>query len=918
MKHDNAHAMLMTKEVNMAVKRVSKKAIVKGGFASSVDFVSLYKKPDGSILTQTNKIEDYSTSTTPNKVFSVGDTTKSIIKCEKDATLGCDMVSLQTEGFDAATIAAFDALVASGTISNLSVDKTDPAKPVIKFPADNIKLTESTDGRGFCLTAGTGSDTVTVEVGVREISVKSSSGIDQKIPHPDPDKTYNLELSKQLVKDCFDTSKDNRAIYTSTAGTETPVKQLSDLSTEFAVALARIEKPESGKNFATAEYEINGKTLKFLTGYEIAGLDNENKSITNDVVIVKETDSSSTKIFLLQDGAFKQIKETKLVYGNNAMGTRELNDLSVCFSPSRGYTIEVPIQVEKDSTDTDYKDNENLAFLNAIIDLTEIGKTTKGLEDKTTTTSAGVTETQHFYRDIELNFDDGTKTSMINSKVALSISSLGSAPAVTATSPLSAAPSADDDAPAEPMHVVTTKHIKDLDKLTKSFGQVGLLAGFFLAVGAVLMPALLPAAIGVLAAGAGLYYGSNLVSGNYDITLDKMINAEKKRVKTREKACKKFLALDAKIERIKSEIAPLKTEIDKLFTLIDSSSISPTDKSALHDPYTDRATYEDIINSSSLSATEKAELIALKSVHEEHQTKLEGLRDKLKPLENKAHRSLANADFRTIEAIKSQIGEQAAKDKETELKAAFDTAHASTRATKDEVDAFKQDLNAKKKDASIEAENNFIENYRYPITRNVMEHAREDKTKNFLVYLNTEQQGKITGTAREFADAKIDDQRLNELEAKAMIAPGLTPDEQTERDKLENEADDRNNTIKKFFGPDHSNSKKQQTYEQSFYNETESKSYQADWTADYVERHNKFDAAEKRLEDRGASDADIKHFRATRNIFEQETGKSRDAKILESTKASTDEKKKVNLKIQKRRDDAGIDSDKLSDPDLIL
>lgn len=990
--------MLMTKEVNMAAGKSTK---IKGAYSSSAEFVSIYDDRAGTTYRQVNKITDYSVSD-PDKIFAVDGTTPPIIECRKDATLGCDMVSLQAEGFDAATIAAFDALVASGTIANLSVDKTDPTKPIIKFPADHIKLTESVDGRGFRLTAGTGSDIVTVEVGAREISVKSTSGIDQKISHPDPKKTYNLDLSKELTDDCFDPAKTNRAVQTSTGGVVSPITSVSDLSPEFAVALAQTAVPVGRATHGSAKYG----DLEFFTGYELEGLDPAGNPVKNNIVLVREPvpgTPPTTKTYLLQSGKFQEVVSTTIAYGDKALGTRDVGDLGVCFKLATGRTVELPVKVPTSTYGgkVSYtRGNKNTRFLNDIIGFTQDpSKVTRDPLDNPSTPGAPAK-----YHGIEIGYDDGSTTTKIQSKVKFSVTDIAAPVSGTPPTP-GTPPPAGPAAPATPgtgsgsggsgsTNVTTTKSISGLDKLVKSFGQLGLMAGFFLFVGAVLMPALLPAALGVLAAGAGLYLGSNLVADNFDITLNKIVSGQTAREAKREKDQKKFMQLDTKLEAVSSELETLENQeieyknLDRLqlggtphpveladlanlralkasgaitaadqsrldfLERLDRGLLSPTEladfntldaKRRSGTPLTPDETAKlttldrlkkngsmttaetsrlnalkgivstggtltpaereefDVLKrleNGHLSADEKTKLAALNSSASARLSRISDLKKSRTKLENKNYLLLANADFKTILAIKSQIGAQAEKDEERRLKAAFDAAHATTPATPDEIKQFNQDLATKKEAARVAAEKNFISKNEYSITRNIMENARGKKTKQFMADLSADERALIL-TAADDLDAEL--KKAPGTRSAKICGPDIVHPTRTGRfskfihsakDKKAKDLATKLGTAPSGTGP----------------------SYKTTWLKTFITRYEGYEKAKAALDAAGASDSKLKAWATARKIFNDEMGKSRDARILESTRASAAKKAQAQARIQKRRDDAGIDMTKFNDP----
>lgn len=976
--------------------------IVKGAYSPSAEFVSIYDDGAGTTYRQVNKITDYSVSD-PDKVFAVDGTTPPIIECRKDATLGCDMVSLQAEGFDAATIAAFDALVASGTIPNLSVDKTDPAKPVIKFPAGHIKLTESVDGRGFCLTAGTGSDIVTVEVGAREISVKSTSGIDHTISHPDPDKTYNLDISKQLADDCFDPTKTNRAIRTSTGGVESPIAKVSDLSPELAVALAQTAVPASSSTHGSAKYG----DLEFFTGYEIEGLDTTGNPVKNNIVLVKESipgTPPTTKTYLLQGGKFQEVVSTTLAYGDKSLPvpSHDVGDLGVCFKLDTGKTVELPIKIPVSTTTGSYtRTHKNTKFLNDIIGFTQDPSTVTHDPLVNPTTSGAPAK----YHGIEIGFDDGSTTTKLNSRVKFSVTDID-APATGAPATPGTPPPAGPTTPSAPgsgsgsgssgsTNVTTTKSISGLDKLVKSFGQLGLMAGFFLFVGAVLMPALLPAALGVLAAGAGLYLGSNLVSGNYDLTLNKIIGDQTAREAKREKDHKKFMKLDTKLEAVSSELEtlekedlecqrlnrlqlggpPLATELADLANLralkasgtitaadqskldflerLDRGLLSPTEladfntldaKRRAGTPLTpdetaklttldrlkkngtmttaetsrlnalkatlssggtltpaERAEFGVLkrLERGHLSTDEKNRLTALNSAGATRYSRITDLKASREKLENKNYLLLANADFKTILAIKSQIGAQAEKDEERKLRAAFDAAHTATPATEDEIKQFEQDLPTKKEAARVAAEKDFISKNESPITRNIMENARGKKTKQFMADLSADERALIL-TAADDLDAEL--KKAPGTRSAKICGPDIVHPTRTGR-------------FSKFIHSAKDRKAKELSTKLSTAPSGTGPSYKTAWLKTFITRYEGYEKAKEALDAAGASDSKLKAWATARKIFNDEMGKSRDARILESTRASAAKKAQAQARIQKRRDDAGIDMTKYNNPE---
>lgn len=1002
--------MLATKEVNMAARGIA----IDDAYTGSADFISKYKTDDGVNFEQKNKIEDYSTTPDPNKVFSVGGVIPPIIECKYDAdpSLSCDMISLHAEGFEAETIAAFDALVTAGTISKLSVDKTDPTKPVIKFPADKITLTESKDGRGFTLTAGTGANTITVEVGAREISIKSSSGIDKTITHPTDDKTYTLELSKQLVQNCFDTTKTDRVIQTidEVAGTPRPIKKFNDLSPELAAALAQTAKPAATKTHGKITYG----NFDFVIGYDISGFDSAGAPTTNDVILVK--DNSDSKLYLLHSGSFREVKSTTLAYGNRTLSTATTNieDIGVCFKIDSRTTIELPIHVPtKDyaGATTYTKNNKNTLFLNEIINFTQDASKITAAP----TLSGAPGDATINYHGIDIAYDDGAITTRplltsIDTYTADIAAPAAAAPDATGPGAGSAGDSdgktGDADGKAggagdktddkskksdKARTATTTKKISGLDKIVKAFGQLGLMTGFFLFVGAVLMPALLPAAIGVLAAGAGLYLGSNLVAGNFDITLNKMINDQTAREAKRKKDHKKFMKLETKLEAANNELATLEneeTEYQRLCRLdlggtltppevadlnnlralkargmitdadqekldflerLDRGSLSATelaDFNTLDAKRTSRTltdpaeiaklnTLDRLKRNGSLTPTEISDLAALDAKVSAHtpltpaesaqlnmlhghlspdkknrmtalggrtasdrHARIADLKDKCEKLENKGYMFLANADFKTIESIKAAKGAQAEKDEEHKLRAAFEAAHATTPATPDEIKQFDKDLPAKKEAARVAAEKDFISKNEYSITRNIMKNARGKDTKQFIANLSNDERSYITGAADD-----IDTERLRGTKTAKITGSDIAHPTRTSRiDKVRYAARD-----KSAKSLESKLSKAPSTHG--------SPSYKTTWLKTFITRHEGYEKAKEALDAAGASDSKLKAWATARKIFNDEMGKSRDARILESTRASATAKAKAQTRIQTRRNKAGIDTAKFNNPE---
>lgn len=975
----------------MAIAKSSK---VKGAYSASTDFISLYDDGAGTIYRQNNKIVNYAGSSTPDRIFSVEGTTPPILVCDHDTGLGCDMVSLQAESFDAATIAAFDALVASGIIPNLSVDKTDPTKPVIKFPASNIKLTESADGRGFCLTAGTGSDIVTVDVSARGISVKSSSGIDAKISHPDANKTFNLELSTSLVKDCFDATKSDRIIQKSVSGAVSPISSIGDLSPEFAVALAQTAVPSRGASHAS----INYGNLEFLVGYDIKGKDAAGGSTTNNIILVKEHIASTpptTKTYLLHSGKFHEVNSTTFVYGNFAKGTHDVGDISICFNAGRN-TIEMPVELSVSFRTGSYTKNKNTKFFDSIIKFTQSSVTSASLVNPS---SLGAPATYH---GISIARDDGTRASMIKSRVKFSTTDISDPTATPPTSgstppttPPAGGPKDADKSKESSGHTnaTTTKKISGLDKAIKSFGQLGLMTGFFLFVGAVLMPALLPAAIGVLAAGAGLYLGSNMISSNYDITLNKVLGDQAAREAKREKDQAKFMDLEAKLDAANSELAVLECEqaeynrlnrlklggelnateaadLTRLKALKASGAITAADQSRLDllerlergllsateladfrtldakrtsGTLTDPAERDKLatldrlkkngaltpreitkltnlrtlkasgaitaadqekldllerLECGHLSTDEKNKLTTLAGSSRARSARIRELKTTSKKLEDKNYLLLANTDFKTILAIKSQIGAQAEKDEERKLRAAFDAAHATTPATPDEIKHFNESLPTKKKAARVAAEKDFISKNEYSITRNIMENARDKKAKQFIADLSNDERSYITHAADD-----IDAERLHGTKTAKITGPDIVhPTRRGRFNKLLHASKD-----KKAKDLESKLSKAPST--------PGSPSYKTTWLKTFITRHEGYEKAKEALDAAGASDSKLKAWATARKIFNDEMGKSRDARILESTRASATAKAKAQTRIQNRRNKAGIDMTKFVDPE---
>ena len=388
----------------------------------------------------------------------------------------------------------------------------------------------------------------------------------------------------------------------------------------------------------------------------------------------------------------------------------------------------------------------------------------------------------------------------------------------------------------------------DVGKFIKSLGQMASIVALFLFVGAVILPAatavLLPAALGVLAAGGGMYFGSALFEGNYEFTLDGMIASQNLRKSRRMKTAEKCMERETSIERMKSELAALES-----------------------DP----------------SATPEAK---------------KKLQDKIQKLEDKNYLTLAKCDFKTIEALKEQKGNKAARNKERELDAAFNAAHAETPATEDEIKEHKEKVKAERAAAKTEAEKAFICENQYAITRNVMVNSRDKDTKQFLANLSNDERAFITDASEEI------------YRVTSLATHDFNPADRTivGADIVKAKAH------KKNISPSYV--KANHDLNQLFDYSTGTSKSKA-WTTDYITKHEAFEKAYEALEAAGASEDKLKEWADTRAVYEKETGNSLGQKVLNSESKILKTAKSVVNKFREKKDPV-VDRTKIDDPSLLV
>ena len=212
----------------------------------------------------------------------------------------------------------------------------------------------------------------------------------------------------------------------------------------------------------------------------------------------------------------------------------------------------------------------------------------------------------------------------------ISASAAGAPPAAPAA-PGSTTTFTPADKSAPPVVASSSSSTSSLRPIVKTLGQLGIIASLFVFAAAILFPAvtavLVPAALGCLAAGAGLYFGSNFIGDtmNAGAVFDNAISQQKSRKRHREKVAERFIKRENTIKRLR-----------------DRSS----------DP--------------SLDAKKKIKLL-----------------ERADKLENTNYEILASSNFKLIEKIEEKKAEIAVQQKQL--------AEPDKEFTEDEIDAIKQE-----------------------------------------------------------------------------------------------------------------------------------------------------------------------------------------------------------------------------------
>lgn len=895
--------------------RKSKTTVISGAPTSLIPFESVYEDMSGNKFIQTNSI----VTNDPVGMFKFGENPATpIIECNFDATTGNRSVALDANSLSAKTVADFETIAA--TNPDIKVDKTNPANVKITFNAESIDLIESKESKGIKLHVKEGSGTITIDMQAREFAISSTSGvISEKIVPSDPTKTFNTTIAQNMLKMGFSqTSHRDINIMTEKDGMTMPVSKLDDLTPEFIAALGQTAKVSATAKSGTVKYG----DFEFFMAYDVEGYNVGSKDIQkNNFIYVKSPEGN----YLLDRGSFRKVKKMVLTYGEDATGNPDISDIGIDFNLDRttNSNVELPLKLTTDAAGLGFKSDKQAAVLNSFLKFAAPAgfKNSEALTDKGSGT--------YSYKGLDIRKDDKVSVAPINTAIrstATLLSETSAASSVAAYSPeasasaagivseATAAEAASTTPPVAPEDTVTDtstsdttasdtttsdhadeehtsetaeheaptegeetpeheeagpsggdsamsedkpetpsksktvkKNLGDVGKFIKSLGQMASIVALFLFVGAVILPAatavLLPAALGVLAAGGGMYFGSALFEGNYEFTLSSIIDSQKARSEKRSKTAEKCMERETSIERMKSELAALES-----------------------DP----------------SATPEAK---------------KKLQDKIQKLEDKNYLTLAKCDFKTIEALKEQKGNRAARNKERELEAAFNAAHAETPATEDEIKEHKEKVKAEKAAAKTEAEKAFICENQYAITRNVMVNSREKDTKQFLSNLSSDETAFITDAAEEIA-AEAKNASAGRPASRTILGSDIV-------DAVEH---------KKNVKPEYQEARRDLG---QLYDEKNSTSKSEKWVKDYVERYEKFQKAYDALEEAGASEEKLKEWSDTFAAFERETGNSYNQKILESDSKALKSLKKT---IQKRRDktEIAVDRTKLANPDRFV
>lgn len=825
--------------------RKSKTTIISGAPTSVIPFESVYEDSSGNKLIQTNSI----VTNDPVGMFKFGENPATpIIECNFDATTGNRSVALDANSLSAKTVTDFETIAA--TNPDIKVDKTNPANVKITFNAESIDLIESKESKGIKLHVKEGSGTITIDMQAREFAISSTSGvISEKVVPSDPTKTFNTTIAQNMLKMGFSqTSHRDINIMTEKDGMTMPVSKLDDLTPEFIAALGQTAKVSTTAKSGTVKYG----NFEFFMAYDVEGYNVGSKDIQkNNFIYVKSPEGN----YLLDRGSFRKVKKMVLTYGEDATGNPDISDIGIDFNLDRttNSNVELPLKLTTDAAGLGFKSDKQAAVLNSFLKFAAPAgfKNSEALTDKGSGT--------YSYKGLDIRKDDKVSVTPINTAIRSTATLLSETPAASSVAPYSPEASASaaggddsaksEDKPETPSKSKTVKkNLGDVGKFIKSLGQMASIVALFLFVGAVILPAatavLLPAALGVLAAGGGMYFGSALFEGNYEFTLDGMIASQNLRKSRRMKTAEKCMERETYIERMKSELAALES-----------------------DP----------------SATPEAK---------------KKLQDKIQKLEDKNYLTLAKCDFKTIEALKEQKGNKAARNKERELDAAFNAAHAETPATEDEIKEHKEKVKAEKAAAKTEAEKAFICENQYAITRNVMVNSRDKDTKQFLANLSNDERAFITDASEEI------------YRVTSLATHDFNPADRTivGADIVKAKAH------KKNISPSYV--KANHDLNQLFDYSTGTSKSKA-WTTDYITKHEAFEKAYEALEAAGASEDKLKEWADTRAVYEKETGNSLGQKVLNSESKILKTAKSVVNKFREKKDPV-VDRTKIDDPSLLV
>lgn len=825
--------------------RKSKTTVISGAPTSVIPFESVYEDMSGNKLIQTNSI----VTNDPDGMFKFGENPATpIIECNFDTTTGNRSVVLDANSLSAKTVTDFETIAA--TNPDIKVDKTNPANIKITFNAESIDLIESKESKGIKLHVKEGSGTITIDMQAREIAISSTSGvISEKIVPSDPTKTFNTTIAQNMLEMAFkQTTYPEINILTEKDGMAMPVSKLEDLAPEFIAALGQTAKISATAKSGTIQYG----GFEFFMAYDVEGYNVGSKVIQkNNFIYVKSPDDN---YYLLDRGSFRKVNKMVLTCGEDATGNPDVSDIGIDFNLDRttNSNVELPLKLTTDAAGLGFKNDEQTALLNSFLKFA--APSTFNDSDLLADKGSGT----YSYKGFNISKDDKVSVAPINTAIrstATLLSEPSAASSVATYSPTASASAAgggdsakSEDKPETPAKSKTVKkNFGDVGKFIKSLGQMASIVALFLFVGAVILPAatavLLPAALGVLAAGGGMYFGSALFEGNYEFTLDGMIASQNIRKSRRMKTAEKCMERETSIERMKSELASLES-----------------------DP----------------SATPEAK---------------KKLQDKIQKLEDKNYLTLAKCDFKTIEALKEQKGNKAARNKERELDAAFNAAHAVTPATEDEIKEHKEKVKAERAAAKTEAEKAFICENQYAITRNVMVNSRDKDTKQFLANLSNDERAFITDASEEI------------YRVASLATHDFKPADRTivGADIVKAKAH------KKNISPSYV--KANHDLNQLFDYSTGTSKSKA-WTTDYITKHEAFEKAYEALEAAGASEDKLKEWADTRAVYEKETGNSLGQKVLNSESKILKTAKSVVNKFREKKDPV-VDRTKIDDPSLL-